>query len=70
MLMNKSQIVCPKCKAVNCYEIVKSQYIDTDLHTTYSCAACGNQYTNIYALVFLSGYADGVEYDRDGIIFL
>lgn len=67
MVASNTCIVCPKCKTVNCYEIVKSEYIDTDLHTTYSCDACGSEYTNIYALVYLGGYANSIQYDRDNI---
>lgn len=67
MVTNNTQVVCPKCKSVNCYEIIKSEYIDTDLHTTYSCEACGSEYTNIYALVYLGGYANTMKYDRDNI---
>lgn len=67
MVASNTCIVCPKCKAVNCYGIVKSEYIDTDLHTTYSCDACGSEYTNIYALVYLGGYANSIQYDRDNI---
>lgn len=67
MVASNTRIVCPKCKTVNYYEIVKSEYIDTDLHTTYSCDACGSEYTNIYALVYLGGYANSIQYDRDNI---
>lgn len=67
MVASNTCIVCPKCKAVNCYEIINSEYIDTDLHTTYSCDACGSEYTNIYALVYLGGYANSIQYDRDNI---
>lgn len=67
MVTSNFQVVCPKCKSINCYEIVKSNYIDTDLHTTYSCETCGNEYTNIYVLVYLGGYSNSMKYDRDNI---
>lgn len=67
MVTNNTQIVCPKCKRANCYEIIKSEYIDADLHATYSCEACGIEYTNIYALVYLGGYTNSMQYDRDNI---
>ena len=67
MVTATTKVVCPLCRAVNNYEIIKSDYIDTDLHTTYKCGKCGCHYTNIYTLVFLGGRADGVMYDRDGL---
>lgn len=68
MVTNNSQVVCPKCKSINSYDIVKLALIDIDLHATYSCDACGSEYTDRYALVYLGGNACGIEYDRDNII--
>ena len=67
MVTNNIQVVCPKCKGVNCYEITGLQLIDTDLHATYTCEACGTEFTNIFALVFLGGKTNTFEYDRDNI---
>ena len=67
MVTNNIQVVCPKCKCVNGYDSVKMKLYDNDLHITYSCEACGCDYTNIYTLVYLGGYANGIEYDRDNI---
>lgn len=67
MVTNNIQVVCPKCKAVNSYNSIRTKLYDNDLHITYSCEACGCDYTNIYTLVYLGGYANGMEYDRDNI---
>lgn len=67
MVTNRMSIVCPNCESINDYTIIKSEYIDNDLHTTYSCDNCGCQHTAIYTLVYLGGYTDTVKYDRDNI---
>lgn len=66
MVTNNIQVVCPKCKAVNSYEIKSLKVYDNDLHITYSCD-CGCEFTNVYALVYLGGHTDSIEYDRDNI---
>lgn len=68
MVTNISHIVCPKCKSVDCYEILKSTYIDNDLHVKYCCEACGSEYTDVYTLVYLGGYLNNQQYDRDNLI--
>lgn len=68
MVIATQQVSCPKCRAVNKYSIIKSDYIDTDLHTTYHCDQCGYEYTNIYTLVYLGGYSNDIEYDRDNLL--
>ena len=68
MVTNNSQVVCPKCKTINCYNIVKLALVDIDLHATYSCESCGNEYTDKYALVYIGGNCGPNEYDRDNII--
>lgn len=68
MVTNNSQVVCPKCKSVNCYEVTKLSLVDIDLHATYSCEACGSEYTDTYALVYLGGKTNNYEYDRDNVI--
>jgi transposase-like protein len=68
MVTNNYKVVCAKCKAVNCYEIVKLSLVDIDLHATYSCDACHSKYTDRYALVYLGGNCNTAEYDRDNII--
>jgi len=68
MVTNNSQVVCPKCKASNCYEVTKLALVDIDLHATYSCESCGSKYTDRYALVYLGGNYGSIEYDRDNII--
>lgn len=68
MVTNNSQVVCPKCKSVNCYEVTKLSLVDIDLHATYSCEACGSEYTDRYALVYLGGKTNNYEYDRDNVI--
>lgn len=67
MVTNTTQVVCPKCGSVNHYEIIKSEYIDRELHTSYDCEMCGCRFINIYALVYLGGYAEDMMYDRDNI---
>lgn len=67
MVVNNCKVICPKCKAANCYTIVKLDLIDTDLHVTYSCGRCSARYTDVYALVYLGGCAADAEYDRDNI---
>lgn len=67
MVTNNIQVVCPKCKAVNSYEILSLKVYDNDLHIAYSCEACGCDFTNTYALVYLGGYANNMQYDRDNI---
>lgn len=67
MVTNSFKVVCPECGAVNDYSIVKSDYIDNDSHTTYSCDDCGCLFTNCYTLVYLGGYSDTMKYDRDNI---
>lgn len=68
MVTNNSQVVCPKCKSINCYNIVKLALVDIDLHVTYSCDACGSEYLDKYALVYIGGKCNIGEYDRDNII--
>ena len=68
MVTNNITVVCPKCKAINSYNYIHMKLYDNDLHITYSCEACGSDYTNIYTLVYLGGYANGFEYDRDNLI--
>lgn len=68
MVTNTHAVVCPKCKSSNCYEITKLTLVDIDLHATYSCEACGSEYTDIYALVYLGGNCNSMAYDRDNII--
>lgn len=68
MVTNNTKVVCPKCKTINCYEIVKLALVDVDLYATYSCESCGSEYTDKYALVYIGGNCGSTEYDRDNII--
>ena len=68
MVTNTHAVVCPKCKAVNCYEVTNLSLIDIDLHATYSCESCGSEYTDVYALVYIGGNYNSIKYDRDNII--
>jgi hypothetical protein len=67
MVANKMTIVCPCCQSTNSYYIVANELVDNELHTTYCCEECGCEFTNIYALVYLGGYANEVTYDRDNL---
>lgn len=67
MVTNNFKVVCPECGSVNDYVIHKSEYIDTELYTTYFCEECGCLFTDIYALVYLGGYTETEKYDRDNI---
>lgn len=68
MVTNNNKVVCPKCKSSNCYDIIKLALVDIDLHVTYSCETCGCEYQDKYALVYLGGSCNSMEYDRDNII--
>lgn len=68
MVTNTHAVVCPKCKTINSYEIVKLSLVDIDLHATYSCESCGSEYTDKYALVYIGGNCGSIEYDRDNLI--
>jgi transposase-like protein len=68
MVTNNSQVVCPKCKSNNCYNIINLALVDIDLHATYSCSVCGCKYTDKYILVYIGGNCSSMEYDRDNII--
>lgn len=68
MVTNTHAVVCPKCKTINSYSIEKLALVDIDLHATYSCEACGSEYTDRYALVYIGGNCGSIEYDRDNII--
>ena len=68
MVTHSRNVVCPLCKSTNAYEITKLSLVDIDLHATYSCEACGSEYTNVYALVYLGGNCGSMAYDRDNII--
>ena len=67
MVTNNTQVVCPKCKAINSYFINAMKLYDNDLHISYSCEDCDCDYTNVYTLVYLGGSVDGIQYDRDNI---
>jgi uncharacterized secreted protein with C-terminal beta-propeller domain len=67
MVANTHLVVCPKCKAVNSYEIASTKLYDTDLHIAYICEACGTEYTDIYTLVYLGGHTHSQVYDRDNL---
>ena len=67
MVTNNPAVVCPKCREVNCYEIVKLELVDTELHVSYFCETCGAEYTDVYALVYLGGHMPNLSYDRDNI---
>lgn len=68
MVTNNSKVVCPKCKAINSYNVERLSLVDIDLHATYSCESCGSEYTDIYALVYLGGNCGSMAYDRDNTI--
>ena len=67
MVTNNTQVVCPKCGAVNSYDITSTKLYDTDIHIAYCCEACHTEYTNIYTLVYLGGYTNNQQYDRDNL---
>lgn len=67
MMVSNCKIVCPSCKAINHYDIVKLELVDIDLQATYSCEKCGTIYTDTYALVYMGGKTATQEYDRDNI---
>ena len=66
MVASHLTVTCPKCGADNRYEIEKLELVDTDLHATYTCA-CGCRFTDTYALVYLGGFTDSMQYDRDNL---
>lgn len=68
MVTYNSNVVCPYCGKANCYTINKLDLVDIDLHASYSCDACHNEYTDIYALVYLGCNAMSKQYDRDNCI--
>ena len=67
MVANNFAVVCPKCRATNCYEIKKLELIDIDLHVSYLCETCSTEYTDYYGLVYLGGHMPNRSYDRDNI---
>lgn len=67
MVTTAYAVVCPKCRANNCYEIKKLDLIDTDLYVSYLCETCSTEYTDAYALVHLGGHMSNISYDRDNI---
>lgn len=67
MVTSSMQVTCPECNAVNQYEIEQMELIDTDLQVTYTCT-CGCRFTDTYALVYLGGRTNSIEYDRDNLI--
>lgn len=68
MVTNNTKVVCPKCRSINAYSIIKNVAYDNDMHITYSCDVCNTNYTNVYTLVYMYGYTDTYKYDRDNII--
>ena len=68
MMTVTAKVVCPQCSAINDYDIISNELIDSDLYTTYQCEHCGHIYTNVYALIYMGGYDDTVKYDRDNLI--
>ena len=67
MVANNFAVVCPKCRATNCYEIKKLELIDIDLHVSYLCETCSTEYTDHFGLVYLGGHMLNKSYDRDNI---
>ena len=67
MVANNFAVVCPKCRATNCYEIKKLELIDIDLHVSYLCETCSTEYTDLFGLVYLGGHMPNRSYDRDNI---
>ena len=67
MVANNFAVVCPKCRATNCYEIKKLELIDIDLHVSYLCETCSTEYTDRFGLVYLGGHMLNKSYDRDNI---
>ena len=67
MVTSRIEVTCPKCGASNCYEIEKLELVDTDLHATYACT-CGCRFTDTYALVYLGGFTENMQYDRDNLM--
>ena len=68
MVTSTVKVTCPYCHKSNDYEVQKLELVDTDLHATYVCNACGNAFTDVYALVYVGGIVAGTEYDRDGLV--
>ena len=67
MVTNNPKVVCPKCGSINCYDVITTKLYDIDIHITYSCEACGSEFTDTYILVYVGGYTNSYEYDRDNL---
>lgn len=68
MVTRTIQVTCPECHSVNEYDIKNTNIIDNELYISYSCTKCGKQFVDTYELMYLGGYTDTIQYDKDNLI--